>query len=100
MESRSENKTLNQRYGFLLFISGMSEKSVQAIANLQHICDTYLHGDFDLEIVDISTNTELAITHQVIAIPTLVKLSPGAKRTILGDLSETEKVLKILQISE
>jgi circadian clock protein KaiB len=98
VESRTEHNATQEKYGFILFINGMADKSVQAIANLQHICDSHLSGNFELQIIDISTDHELAVEHQIIGIPTLIKLHPGSRRTILGDLSDTEKVLKILQI--
>lgn len=92
--SNEENK-----FNFLLFVSGMSVKSVHAIENLRIICDTYLKDNFELEIIDISRNKEQAALHQIIGIPTLIKTKPYSKRTIVGDLSDTEKVLKILEIN-
>lgn len=92
--SKGENK-----FSLLLFVSGMSVKSVHAIENLRAICDTYLKDNFELEIIDISRHREQAVLHQIIAIPTLIKTKPHSKRTILGDLSDTEKVLKVLEIN-
>jgi circadian clock protein KaiB len=86
------------RYKFILFISGMSVKSANAIDNLKKICDEYLPGKFDLQIIDISKEREKAVEYQVFAVPTLIKLEQAPKRTILGDLSDKEKVLKILEI--
>jgi circadian clock protein KaiB len=82
----------------LLFISGMSQKSGNAIENLRRICDEYLKDDFTLEIIDISKQKELAAHYEIIGIPTLIKTSPDPKRVILGDLSDREKVLRILDI--
>ncbi len=84
------------RYQFILFISGMSVKSVTAIENLKNICDQYLKDDFDLQIIDISVEREKAVEYQIFAVPTLIRLSHEPVRTILGDLSDKEKVLKIL----
>ena len=88
-----------EKYTFILFVTGMSVKSAYAIENLQRLCDKYLHGNFDLQIVDISREKEMAVKHQIIAIPTLIKTGPGQQRTILGDLSDTQKVLSILDIN-
>jgi circadian clock protein KaiB len=77
----------------------MSSKSATAIENLRRICDTYLAGNFELEIIDISINTQMAVNYEILGIPTLIKLHPAPKRIILGDLSETEKVLRILEIT-
>jgi circadian clock protein KaiB len=89
-----------EEYRFILFISGMSVKSVRAIENLKHICDEKLAGKFSLQIIDISKEKEKALEYQVFALPTLIKLGPEPVRTILGDLSDREKVLRILEIND
>lgn len=95
-----ENKPLcsqeENKYSFLLFVSGMSVKSVHAIENLRAICKTYLEGNFELEIVDIGRHKEQALKHQIIAIPTLIKTKPNGKKVIIGDLSNTQKVVALL----
>ncbi|KQO22901.1 circadian clock protein KaiB [Flavobacterium sp. Leaf82] len=83
---------------FMLFVSGMSVKSGHAIENLRKICDQYLTDNYELEIIDISRDTEQAVIHQIVAIPTLIKTYPEPRRIILGDLSDEEKVLRILNI--
>lgn len=87
-------------YQFILFISGMSAKSSHAVENMRKICDTHLSGNFELQIIDISREKQLAVEYQIIAIPTLIKINPDPRRTILGDLSDTPKVLKILDINQ
>lgn len=96
----SADGTSTTKHKFMLFVSGMSVKSGHAIENLRRICDQYLADNYELEIVDISRDTELAIVHQIVAIPTLVKTYPAPRRIILGDLSDKEKVLRILNLSE
>lgn len=96
----SADGTSATKHKFILFVSGMSVKSGHAIENLRRICDKYLKENYELEIVDISRDTELAVVHQIVAIPTLIKIQPGPRRIILGDLSDKEKVLKILNLSE
>jgi circadian clock protein KaiB len=76
----------------------MSPKSIHAIENLRKICDGYLKDNFELEIVDISRQTHMAADYQIIGIPTLIKSNPYPPRIILGDLSDTAKVLRILEI--
>jgi len=100
LENHLHSSPEKDKYSFLLFVSGMSVKSVHAIENLRKICDTYLNDNFDLQIIDISRDKEQAVRHQIIAIPTLVKTGPNTPRIILGDLSDTRKVLKILDIAE
>lgn len=86
-------------HSFMLFINGMSPKSTHAVENIRHICDKHLPGRYELLIKDIGTEKALAIEHQIIAIPTLIKINPSPKRVIIGDLSDTEKVLKILDLT-
>jgi len=88
------------KHKFMLFVSGMSVKSGHAIENLRKICDKHLRDNYELEIVDISRDTEQAVIHQIVAIPTLIKIQPAPRRIILGDLSDKEKVLRILNLSE
>lgn len=95
----SADGTSTTKHKFLLFVSGMSVKSGHAIENLRKICDTYLKDNYELEIIDISRDKEQAVIHQIVAIPTLIKIYPEPKRIILGDLSDREKVLYILNLS-
>lgn len=87
-----------KEYKFLLFISGMSIKSMTAVNNLRKICETHLNDNFELETIDINIDQQQAVKHQIIALPTLIKVQPAPPRIILGDLSDTQKVLKILNI--
>ena len=82
----------------MLFIAGMTPQSAGAVENLRRICDQYLEGRFSLEIVDVNKEKEKAVQHEIIAIPTLVRTLPAPRRLVLGDLSQTEKVLKMLDI--
>lgn len=99
MEDPSDG-TSTTKHKFMLFVSGMSVKSGHAIENLRKICDQYLAENYELEIIDISRDTEQAVIHQIVAIPTLIKTNPAPRRIILGDLSDREKVLRILNITE
>jgi circadian clock protein KaiB len=92
--------TSTTKHKFMLFVSGMSVKSGHAIENLRKICDKHLRENYELEIIDISRDTEQAVIHQIVAIPTLIKIQPAPRRIILGDLSDKEKVLRILNLSE
>ena len=100
MENTLHSSPEKDKYSFLLFVSGMSVKSGHAIENLRKICDTYLKDNFDLQIIDISRDKEQAVNYQIVGIPTLIKTGPDTPRIILGDLSDTQKVLKILDITE
>lgn len=96
----SADGTSTTKHKFMLFVSGMSVKSGHAIENLRKICDKHLRENYELEIIDISRDTEQVVLHQIVAIPTLIKIQPAPRRIILGDLSDKEKVLRILNLSE
>ncbi len=76
----------------------MSGKSLTAVENLRKLCDRYLNDNFEIEVVDLNRDPHLASQYQIIAVPTLIKTKPDPIRTILGDLSDTPKVLRILEI--
>ena len=86
------------RYRLRLFVAGTSVRSQQAIANLRRICAEHLPERIELEVIDIYQQPALAEQNQVVAVPTLVKLLPLPARRIIGDLSETERVLRGLDV--
>ncbi len=81
-----------------LYVAGQTPKSLRAFANLKQICETHLAGHYRLEVVDLLENPRLAQGDQILAIPTLVRQLPPPVRKIIGDLSETERVLIGLDI--
>ncbi len=89
----------DKKYKLILFISGMSSKSIRAIENIKKITEEHLKGKFELSIVDVSKERQQAVTHQIIGLPTLIRTQPAPNRMIIGDLSDTEKVLHLLNIT-
>ena len=85
-------------YNFRLFITGASPNSARAVANIRHICETYLKGNYTLEIVDVYQQQEIAEKEQLIALPLLIKKHPLPVRRLIGDLSDKQKVLMELGI--
>ncbi len=83
----------SSRYVLRLYVAGRSPKSLVAIVNLNHICQEYLAGRYKIEVVDLIENPQLARDEQVLAIPTLVRKLPSPMCKIIGDLSNTERVL-------
>lgn len=83
---------------FKLYVAGHTPRSVAAIANLKSLCEEHMPEHYRIEIVDLLERPELARTDQVVAIPTLVRKLPGPIRRIIGDLSNTERVLVSLQV--
>jgi circadian clock protein KaiB len=76
-----------------LYVAGQTPKCVAAFANLKKLCADYLDSRYEIEIIDLLENPQLARGDQIIAIPTLVRNLPEPVRKIIGDLSNTEKVL-------
>jgi circadian clock protein KaiB len=76
-----------------LYVAGQTAKSLQAFANLKRFCEEYLGGKYQIEVVDLMKNPELAMGDQIFALPTLVRKLPEPVRKIIGDLSNTERVL-------
>lgn len=87
-----------EKYLLRLYIAGTTVQSRQAINNLKQICETHLQGRYDLEVVDIFENPQLAEGDRIIAVPTLIKRLPEPVQRVVGDLSERDKVLVGLDI--
>ena len=81
-----------------LYVAGQTAKSVTAFANLKKICEEHLAGKYRIEVIDLLVNPQLAADDQIVAIPTLVRALPEPIRKIIGDLSDTERVLVGLQL--
>jgi circadian clock protein KaiB len=80
-------------YTLTLFVSGASDSSAQAIANVREICDKYLTGRHQLNIVDLHQEPESAAAHHVLATPTLIKDHPLPMRMLVGDMSDHVRIL-------
>ena len=76
-----------------LYVAGQTEKSLAAFAHLKAICEEHLQGKYSIEIVDLVRNPQLARGDQILAVPTLVRRLPPPIRKIIGDFSDTERVL-------
>jgi circadian clock protein KaiB len=87
------------RYVLRLFVTGTTPRSSAAIANIRSLCDRYLAGRYDLEVVDIYQQPKQAIGAQIIAAPTLIKQLPAPLRRIVGDLSNPDRVMVCLDLS-
>ena len=81
-----------------LYVAGKTPKSVAAINNLGKYCETYMKGEYKIELIDLLIKPQLAAGDQIFAIPTLVRKIPAPLRKIIGDLSNEEKVLVGLDI--
>ena len=82
-----------ETYILCLYIAGQTPKSMTAFANLKKICEEYLEGRYQIQVIDLLENPQLASGDQILAVPTLVRRLPLPMRKIIGDLSNTERVL-------
>jgi circadian clock protein KaiB len=85
-------------YRLRLFVTGATPNSTRAISNIKELCETYLKGKYELEIVDVYQQPLIAEKEQLIAIPMLLKTSPLPQRRLIGDMSDTDKVLRALNL--
>lgn len=85
-------------YSLRLYVAGQTAKSLTAIANLKRICEEHLAGRYTIQVIDLLVNPQLAEGDQIIAIPTLVRHLPQPLKRIIGNLSNTERVLVGLDI--
>jgi circadian clock protein KaiB len=85
-------------YQLRLIVAGGTPRSRRAIENLRIVCDRYMKGQVDLEIIDIHQQPEMAQKYQIVALPTLIKLLPLPVRRIIGDLSEQDRVIRGLEL--
>jgi circadian clock protein KaiB len=93
--SRHSKKSTNG-YVLRLFITGATPNSIRAVTNIKQICEQHLKGRYSLEIIDVYQQEGVAEKEQLIALPLLVKKQPLPERRMIGDLSDTQKVLKSL----
>lgn len=81
-----------------LYVAGQTPKSLHAMENLRRACDEHMPGRYRIEVVDLLENPQLAADDQIVAVPTLVRKLPEPIRKIVGDLSDTERLLVGLQV--
>ena len=88
-----ESTGYSEHWNLRLYVAGQTPKSLRALTNLKQICETHLTGKYHIEIIDLLENPQLASGDQILAIPTLIRKLPEPMRKIIGDLSNTERVL-------
>ncbi len=94
----SDTEAEEERFFLKLYVAGKTPKSIRAFENLKKICEDYLKGRYEIEVIDLLKNPQLAKGDEIIALPTLVRQLPHPIRKIIGDLSNTERTLVGLQI--
>ena len=93
MNQKTVEQTEAEQWNLRLYVAGQTSRSVAAFANLKKICEQHLKGKYTIEVIDLLQNPKLAKGDQILALPTLVRKLPQPVRKIIGDLSDTERVL-------
>lgn len=99
MKTASE-RAPRAKWELKLYVAGQTAKSLLAFANLKRICEEHLAGEYHIEVIDLLKNPQLAKGDQILALPTLVRKLPEPVRKIIGDLSNTERVLVGLDLRQ
>ena len=86
-------RSSNPKWELKLYVAGQTARSLKAFANLKRICEEHLAGEYHIEVIDLLKHPQLAEGDQILALPTLVRKLPSPVRKIIGDLSNTERVL-------
>ena len=94
------SRPTQKAYKLRLYVAGQTPKSLAAFANLKKICEEHLPGQYHIEVIDLLKKPQLASGDQILAIPTLVRKLPQPIKKIIGDLSNTERVLVGLDLRE
>ena len=94
------NGDRDESWNLRLYVAGQTPKSVQAFKNLKQICEENLQGRYEIELIDLRENPQLASGDQILALPTLVRRLPEPIKSMIGDLSNTERVLVGLDLQE
>jgi circadian clock protein KaiB len=99
-KSPARSRRTKKNYELRLYVAGQTSKSLAAFANLKKICEEHLDGQYHIEVIDLLKQPQLASGDQILAIPTLVRKLPAPIKKIIGDLSDTERVLVGLDVRE
>ena len=89
----SKAPAIRKGYDLKLYVAGQGPKSLAALANLRRVCEQHLAGKYRIQVIDLTKNPQLARGDQILAVPTLVRKLPMPLRRIIGDLSNTDKLL-------
>ncbi|MCX6149559.1 MAG: circadian clock protein KaiB [Ignavibacteriales bacterium] len=92
-QQKEISKTENDKWILRLYVAGQTPKSITAFKNLKSICEDQLKGKYTIEVIDLIQNPHLSRDDQILAVPTLVRKLPVPVRKIIGDLSDTDRVL-------
>jgi circadian clock protein KaiB len=100
IKEEKTRKTTKDMWVLRLYVAGQTPKAITAFTNLKRICEEQLGGKYSIEVIDLLKNPHLANEYQIVALPTLIRKLPVPVRKIIGDLSDTERVLIGLDLLE
>jgi circadian clock protein KaiB len=100
IKQKKPRKTTKNMWILRLYVAGQTPKAITAFTNLKKICEEQLDGKYSIEVIDLLKNPHLANEYQIVALPTLIRKLPVPVRKIIGDLSDTERVLMGLDLLE
>jgi len=100
IKKEKPRKTAKDMWILRLYVAGQTPKAITAFTNLKKICEEQLDGKYSIEVIDLLKNPQLANEYQIVALPTLIRKLPVPVRKIIGDLSNTERVLMGLDLLE
>ena len=89
---------VKERYVLCLYVAGMTLRSTLAVDRIRSFCDRYLAGDYELTVVDLYLQPELARQAQIVVAPTLVKICPSPRRVFVGDMTDEKRILHGLKV--
>ena len=98
IKKEKSTKSSKDMWVLRLYVAGQTPKAIAAFTNLKRICEEQLNGKYSIEVVDLLKNPHLANEFQIVALPTLIRKLPVPVRKIIGDLSNTERVLMGLDL--
>jgi circadian clock protein KaiB len=98
-QTNAKNRRTNDPYVFRLYVTGASPNSLRAIANTRNIFEEYLNQNYELEIIDVHQQPSVAKQENIIALPLLIKKYPLPEKRLIGDMSDMERVLNSIGIS-
>ena len=99
MQNADQQNEGDRSYVLRLFITGASPNSTRAVDNIKAFCEKYLKDKYQLEIIAVYQQPDIAEQEQIIALPLLIKKSPGNERRLIGDMSDTQKILQCFNLT-
>jgi len=91
---------VGERYLLRLYVTGPTSNSARAVINARRLCEEHLKGRYDLQILNVADNIKAALKDQIVAAPTLIKLSPPPVKRFIGDMTNTKRLMKGLNVND